>query len=75
MIFFSPVKLTVKCMEQDPQYNKILDRKNTIQESKLKICPDVRNKRHHATEAKCATNQQRCCRPQKSFKSGWQLNE
>ena len=44
----------------EPRYNEIPDITNTIQEPKLKISPDITNKRHHATEVECVTDQHRC---------------
>ena len=43
----------------EPCYNEIPVITNTIQKPKLKICPDITNKCHHAPEIECETDQQR----------------
>ena len=58
---FGPGKITVKCMEQrcnEPWYNEILVVTNTIQRPKVKICPDITNKCHHASEVEYKTDLQ-----------------
>ena len=47
-----------KLYATEPRYNEILVITNTIEKPKLKIYPDVTNKRHHATKDECETDQQ-----------------
>jgi len=42
-----------------PGYKKIPIIINTMQKCKLKIHPDMMNKRHHVTRTKCISDQQR----------------
>ena len=58
MIFISPAKVTVKCMEQKlnnkPRYNEILVITSTIQKPKCKMYLDITNKCQHVTEKRNA---------------------